>query len=384
MKKNKVAFAFSSAVLVFSCLGLFACQPSANSSSPAGTSGAVTSEESTALTVTFDYNYSGSTANTVKVASGSKVAKPTDPTRSGFTFEAWYTESACTNLYNFDTPVTANLTLYANWLEAGVTYFTVTFHYNDGATANSSVKVKGDSRIAQPSDPIRAKYAFYNWCSDEALTTKFIFSTKITANLDLYAKWGALTSFEAEDLVFTTLSGPGYSGASYGKSMIIKDTMNAQASNGYFVSYLYAKYDSTQYNTTLEFHVTSDAAVSDAKLYLRLSAEYADITINGDIYQVLINGSSQGYSDITFTGASAATDTKSLLAFKDYLIASVMSLKAGDNVITLRTNNTTKQGTGGTMNSTAPVVDCIKVAAPTGNLSWTSGYKGTNNYGDEE
>ena len=44
-----------------------------------------------------------------------KLVKPADPTREGYTFGGWYTDEACTQAYDFSTPVAADLTLYAKW-----------------------------------------------------------------------------------------------------------------------------------------------------------------------------------------------------------------------------------------------------------------------------
>lgn len=49
-----------------------------------------------------------------------KLVKPTDPTRDGYTFGGWYTDEACTQAYDFSTPVTADLTLYAKWTKNAV------------------------------------------------------------------------------------------------------------------------------------------------------------------------------------------------------------------------------------------------------------------------
>ncbi len=65
-----------------------------------------------AYTVEFDAA-GGSEVATKIVRAGGKVARPTDPTRKGFTFEGWFTEDG--NEYDFDTPVTGNLKLYARW-----------------------------------------------------------------------------------------------------------------------------------------------------------------------------------------------------------------------------------------------------------------------------
>ncbi|MCL2045010.1 MAG: InlB B-repeat-containing protein [Oscillospiraceae bacterium] len=68
----------------------------------------------TTFTVTFNSN-GGSAVTSQTVATGGKVTKPTDPTKSGNTFAGWFSNAALTTAYNFDTAVTANLTLYAKW-----------------------------------------------------------------------------------------------------------------------------------------------------------------------------------------------------------------------------------------------------------------------------
>lgn len=52
-----------------------------------------------------------------KITVGSPITKPQDPTREGYLFDGWYTESACTVAYDFTkTTTTKNITLYAKWL----------------------------------------------------------------------------------------------------------------------------------------------------------------------------------------------------------------------------------------------------------------------------
>lgn len=68
-------------------------------------------------TVTFDTN-GGSEVESQPVAKGSKVQRPLPPTKDGFVFDNWYTDIALTQVYDFDTQVTGNLTLYANWIKA--------------------------------------------------------------------------------------------------------------------------------------------------------------------------------------------------------------------------------------------------------------------------
>lgn len=61
----------------------------------------------------------GSKVDSQTTADG-KLVKPADPTRDGYTFAGWYTDEACTQAYDFSTPVTADLTLYAKWTKNAV------------------------------------------------------------------------------------------------------------------------------------------------------------------------------------------------------------------------------------------------------------------------
>ena len=59
----------------------------------------------------------GSKVDFQTTAANGSVAKPADPTREGYTFGGWYTDEACTEAYDFSTPVAADMTLYAKWVK---------------------------------------------------------------------------------------------------------------------------------------------------------------------------------------------------------------------------------------------------------------------------
>ncbi|MCQ2356757.1 MAG: InlB B-repeat-containing protein, partial [Methanocorpusculum sp.] len=75
-------------------------------------------------TVTFD-SQGGSSVSSQTISHGGTVTEPADPTQSGFDFEGWYKEAACTNPWDFTSDtVTSASTLYANWTRSS---YTVTF-----------------------------------------------------------------------------------------------------------------------------------------------------------------------------------------------------------------------------------------------------------------
>ena len=65
--------------------------------------------------VTFD-SQGGSAVAKAKVDKDAKVPEPEAPTKDGYVFYTWFTESTFENVYDFDTPVTESFTLYAKWV----------------------------------------------------------------------------------------------------------------------------------------------------------------------------------------------------------------------------------------------------------------------------
>lgn len=75
-------------------------------------------------TVTFDAG-EGSAVAAQKVEDGKAAAKPDDPTREGYTFAGWYSDAECTQPYDFSTPVSGDVTLYAKWTKNAAKQITV-------------------------------------------------------------------------------------------------------------------------------------------------------------------------------------------------------------------------------------------------------------------
>lgn len=72
---------------------------------------------SIAYTVTFETN-GGSAIEAQLVPEGTFATKPaTAPTKEGYLFEGWYTEQTMTNPFDFYTPITKDITLYAKWMD---------------------------------------------------------------------------------------------------------------------------------------------------------------------------------------------------------------------------------------------------------------------------
>ena len=69
------------------------------------------------FTVTYDSN-GGSAVEPETVDYGDTATEPEPPTLDGHTFAGWYTDDETfLEAYDFDTPVTADIILYAKWIE---------------------------------------------------------------------------------------------------------------------------------------------------------------------------------------------------------------------------------------------------------------------------
>jgi len=113
-----------------------------------------------------------------------------DPTRrdeSGYTYTwtGWTPEIQ---------PVTGDITYIATYKETKV--HKVSFYKIDKIPYISDVKVKDGEKVAKPDDPLRYCYDFVEWCVDEELTTAYDFSSPVSGNLELFAKWKLAGEFK--------------------------------------------------------------------------------------------------------------------------------------------------------------------------------------------
>ena len=140
-------------------------------------------------TVTFDGNGGGTPSPTSKsVTYASTYGTLATVTRANYTFNGWFTAtSGGTQVTSGSTvAITGAQTLYAQWT---INSYTVSFNMNGGSPTISSQSVPYNTMATQPSDPTKTGNTFAGWYSDAGLTTSFSFSTLITADTALYAKW---------------------------------------------------------------------------------------------------------------------------------------------------------------------------------------------------
>ena len=126
-----------------------------------------------AYTVTFQSEGGSEVASQIRA--NTPADQPADPTKEGYTFIGWYNGES---EWNFETPVTADLTLTAKWQ---INRYTITFDTAGGSEVPSITQDYGTA-ITPPAAPTRTGYTFAGW-------DKTIPATMPAENITLTARW---------------------------------------------------------------------------------------------------------------------------------------------------------------------------------------------------
>ncbi len=321
------------------------------------------------FTVTFDYN-DNYRSETKSVIGGAKVTAVAAPTITDATFVSWCIDKAGENAYDFNTPVTADITLYAKW---DVDKYTAYFHINHADNGNivevNDIRVGDRGVINPPEEPVLSGYYFAGWYEEASCETKVSFPVKGVYGFNrYYAKWQKEWEFQAEYTDFGDREAFGYSANGTGASAFINKN-GAElwgAHNGYWVANLHNK------GLYVEFIIESDAEVFDAALVLRLSADFYDITLTKDNFGITINGEEIDYEyQAVITGAVAPDQggIQNKRPFDNWKFLDDVHLVKGTNTIRFTMLDSQRYGEVGTMYATAPMMDSIYVNC-NANLTW--------------
>ncbi|MGI6249514.1 MAG: InlB B-repeat-containing protein, partial [Acutalibacteraceae bacterium] len=165
-------------------------------------------------TVSFISN-GGSAVSPITQNYGTNVAEPAAPTRTGYTFAGWYSDSGLTTAVTWPHNLTADVTFYAKWT---INQYTVNFNSN-GGSAVGSITQNYNTNVNEPAAPTRTGYIFGGWYSDSGLTNAVTWPYTLGASdVTFYADW-SLASF---NLTFDANGGSGGSGPTstpYGTSI---------------------------------------------------------------------------------------------------------------------------------------------------------------------
>lgn len=120
---------------------------------------------------------------------------PANPTKTGYTFDGWYTSSSFTDdtlktSTDFNAMPGENITLYAKWTKNS--YTLTIFPNNNGLAITDSIPFETNLSeiLAQYANSLEfTGHKFVKWCSDSSLETEFSAETMPAAELSVYAKW---------------------------------------------------------------------------------------------------------------------------------------------------------------------------------------------------
>ena len=133
----------------------------------------ITGEVIGAYTVTFQSEGGSEVASQIRA--NTPADQPADPTKEGYTFIGWYKGES---KWNFETPVTADLTLTAKWQ---INRYTITFDTAGGSEVPSITQDYGTA-ITAPANPTKTGYTFAGW-------DKTIPSTMPAGDMTITARW---------------------------------------------------------------------------------------------------------------------------------------------------------------------------------------------------
>lgn len=141
--------------------------------------------EKSKYTVKFVSDHGSFADQTIEYGETIKTDKLTIPKAEGYTFDGWYADATYTTEFDFTQPITSNTTVYAKWTAKDYEVRFITEHGN----APTSQNVPYNGTADDPGKLTEEGYTFIGWYADEAHKTKFDFSTPITGDTKVYAKW---------------------------------------------------------------------------------------------------------------------------------------------------------------------------------------------------
>lgn len=288
-------------------------------------------------TITFDSD-GGSVVEKQIVKRGEKVNKPTNPTRDGYIFIEWDLGSS---IYDFSAKVTRNLILKAVWKEqeGGKVTYVVNFN-TDGGNSVSNQIINKDGTITKPQDPVRDGYKFLGWYSNNVL---FDFSTPVTTNLELVAKWEKAKDNSTTATTTTTKKNDTTSSTTKKTTTKKNDTTNTTTTKKTTTNTTEAKkytvkFDSNGGSKVSSKEVTSGSKVSKPSNPTRTGYKFGGWTLNNKAYDF----NSKVTSNITLVAKwTAKTYTVKVSSVDEYSPARILSVYEDGSKISFKQINYT-------------------------------------------
>lgn len=118
--------------------------------------------------------------------------RPTDPTRSNFSFAGWFSDSALTIPFTHGALLSESTSIYAKWTRIS---YKVTFDLNYTGSTPIIINANVGADVPVPTSPSREGYAFDNWytsATNQTDDTLYDFSAVTNDTTIIYAGWKQL------------------------------------------------------------------------------------------------------------------------------------------------------------------------------------------------
>lgn len=144
---------------------------------------------------------------------------------TGYDFVGWYNASGVQQTTNKELTIypTDNATYYAYYK---LKQYSVIFNMMGHGSAITGRTVNHGSTTTKPTDPTETGYIFDGWYTDKDCKVEYNFSSSITSDLELYAKWTKITITELS-------ASPSY-GTTGLKNMTVSFKTNVPRNAGYY------------------------------------------------------------------------------------------------------------------------------------------------------
>ncbi len=248
-------------------------------------------------TVTFDSN-GGSAVQTQVVQSRGTATQPSDPVRTGFTFNGWLLDGTT---YDFTVPVVEDITLMASWTEntAPIVDRTVSFNVDGGSAAVDSMTVADGSSMTLPAyTGTKSGYAFSGWTYNST-TFQPGQSFNVTSDVTFKAIWRSTAPVVTEITVTFNVDG--------GSRTVPSQTIQSGS------AFTFPAYDGTK----------ADCTFGGWACGLQIYQPGQSITLTGDVTVKAIWNTASGGDDSGSGSGDIAEDIKDVL-MKNILIVIVI------------------------------------------------------------
>ena len=222
---------------------------------------------------------------------GEKFTKPTEPSKENHTFAGWYNGD---EKFDFDADTTKApnvLNLVAKW---DINQYTVQFVSEHGSFADQTVEHGKPIDTGKLTIPDVDGYTFGGWYADEDRTIEFDFSTPITSDTKVYAKWTAndyYVSFFTEHGDPPTSQNVKYNGTANDPGTLTEE--------GYTFDGWYT--DNTHYSTKFDF---STPIKSNTTVYAKWEK---NAPVLPDTYELNVSGAFVYVDGVDVTAAAGDT-----------------------------------------------------------------------------